>query len=135
MNKYSRLIIFGLVLIIIDQFSKYYITKYFADHLIINSSVIFGQISSIYIIYTIYLIGGIAIYILFKQANLTKFSCQLSLSLVLAGTLSNILDRLIYGGVVDFINFHIWPAFNLADIYIALGILLYLWFVWKQNWQ
>ena len=50
----------------------------------------------------------------------------LALSLVLAGALGNIYDRFFYGSVVDFLDFyygnHHWPAFNVADIAVSVGI-------------
>ena len=54
-----------------------------------------------------------------------------ALALVLGGALGNVIDRLRFGAVVDFLYFHIdayyWPAFNLADSAITLGVLLLLW--------
>ena len=48
-------------------------------------------------------------------------------SMVLAGSISNIMDRFFYGSVLDFINFYIdswsWPIFNFADVFIVVGIL------------
>ncbi len=53
------------------------------------------------------------------------------LSLVLGGALGNFIDRLRYGYVIDFLDFHLgrwhWPAFNLADTAISLGVMLLLW--------
>ena len=51
-----------------------------------------------------------------------------ALSLVIAGAFGNIIDRMINGAVADFLDFHVsgyhWPAFNLADIYITIGIIM-----------
>lgn len=51
-------------------------------------------------------------------------------SLIAGGALGNVLDRLRFGQVVDFLDFHYagyhWPAFNLADISIFLGVALWL---------
>ncbi|MGC9456610.1 MAG: signal peptidase II [Halothiobacillaceae bacterium] len=53
------------------------------------------------------------------------------LALVIGGALGNLIDRLLYGHVVDFLDFHVgghhWPAFNIADaaITIGVGILIY----------
>ena len=45
-------------------------------------------------------------------------------ALIIGGALSNILDRIIYGSVIDFINFSFWPAFNIADSAITIGVIL-----------
>ncbi|OAJ33520.1 signal peptidase II [Piscirickettsia salmonis] len=53
------------------------------------------------------------------------------LSLILAGALGNVIDRLRFGYVVDFIDVHVagyhWPAFNIADSVICIGAVLLIW--------
>ena len=55
----------------------------------------------------------------------------LSLSLILGGALGNVIDRILYGAVVDFLDFHAfgwhWPAFNVADMAISCGAVLLVW--------
>jgi signal peptidase II len=55
----------------------------------------------------------------------------LGYALVLGGALGNVIDRLRFGAVVDFLDFHLagwhWPAFNVADSAITVGVLLLLW--------
>ena len=54
----------------------------------------------------------------------------LGLLLILGGAIGNLFDRISYGYVIDFIYFHIdefyWPAFNVADTAISIGVLLFL---------
>lgn len=54
-----------------------------------------------------------------------------ALTLVLGGALGNVIDRLRFGAVVDFLDFHFagwhWPAFNVADSAIVVGVILLLW--------
>lgn len=54
-----------------------------------------------------------------------------ALSLVMGGAIGNVIDRLAYGAVVDFLDFYLstwhWPAFNVADSAICLGVVLLLW--------
>jgi signal peptidase II len=54
-----------------------------------------------------------------------------ALALVLGGALGNVIDRLRFGAVVDFLDFHLagwhWPAFNVADSAITIGVALLLW--------
>jgi signal peptidase II len=53
-----------------------------------------------------------------------------SLSLILGGAIGNLIDRLVYGHVIDFLDFHIggwhWPAFNIADGAITIGAALFV---------
>ena len=49
---------------------------------------------------------------------------KISLGLQLGGAVGNLIDRLLYGHVVDFIDFKLWPVFNLADTSIVLGVAL-----------
>jgi signal peptidase II len=55
----------------------------------------------------------------------------LALSLVLAGAVGNVIDRILYGAVIDFLDFHAygrhWPAFNVADSAITCGAVLLVW--------
>ncbi|HSS60325.1 MAG TPA: signal peptidase II [Candidatus Limnocylindrales bacterium] len=46
------------------------------------------------------------------------------LGLILGGTMGNGYDRIVYGTVTDFVNFHFWPVFNLADSAISIGVVL-----------
>ncbi|HKB18039.1 MAG TPA: signal peptidase II [Candidatus Dormibacteraeota bacterium] len=46
------------------------------------------------------------------------------LGLILGGTLGNGFDRIVYGTVTDFINFHFWPVFNVADSAVSIGVVL-----------
>jgi signal peptidase II len=66
-----------------------------------------------------------------------EFRLSLALTLVLGGALGNLIDRVCYGAVVDFIQWHVagyyWPAFNLADSAITLGAVLLLFGAWKTE--
>jgi signal peptidase II len=71
-------------------------------------------------------IGLIAHY-LFTRAKSYE---RVPLALIVGGALGNLLDRIRFGAVIDFLDFHIggmhWPAFNVADICIVVGVGLYL---------
>ncbi len=47
--------------------------------------------------------------------------------MLIGGAIGNLIDRLAHGAVTDFIKFPLWPAFNVADISITLGVLALLW--------
>jgi len=49
---------------------------------------------------------------------------RLSLAMIVAGGIGNLIDRLTLGYVVDFLDFHFWPIFNVADIGVSAGCVL-----------
>ena len=59
-----------------------------------------------------------------KSNGIKKFS----LMIILGGAIGNVYDRIFYGAVPDFIDFHIgnyhWFIFNVADIFISIGVIL-----------
>ena len=62
-----------------------------------------------------------------NRYNSRDFYVTIAISLALGGALGNLTDRLIYGHVIDFLDVHIWPIFNVADSAITCGILLLAW--------
>ena len=81
-------------------------------------------------------IAAIVITYLIKKHSEQKLFC-LGLALVLGGAIGNLYDRITLGYVVDFLNFHInnhyWPAFNVADSAICVGVGLLLWDSFKNE--
>jgi len=69
------------------------------------------------------------VYLLRRYAHQRLFA--LALSLVLAGAIGNVIDRVLHGAVIDFLDFHAygyhWPAFNVADSAISCGAALLIW--------
>ena len=78
------------------------------------------------VVLTAFVIGFISYYT-FWRANTYE---RLPLAFIIGGALGNLVDRIRYGAVVDFLDFHIggahWPAFNVADIFICVGVGLYI---------
>lgn len=72
-------------------------------------------------------ITGCIGYYLFARAQTWE---RVPLALIVGGAMGNLIDRIRFGAVVDFLDFHIgglhWPAFNIADICICVGVGLYL---------
>jgi len=65
---------------------------------------------------------GLIIYVVREPGDL---SADAVLGLILGGALGNAFDRIINGGgVTDFINFHFWPVFNVADSAVSIGVVL-----------
>ena len=71
----------------------------------------------------------ISVWLVFSSFKLPRYS-SVGFILIASGAVGNAIDRIIYGKVVDFIDFYIedfhWPAFNLADTIIFIGTILFL---------
>lgn len=79
------------------------------------------------IIFIISFIIGFLFHYLFTKSKKEE---KIPLIFILGGSIGNLIDRIRFGMVIDFLDFHInslhWPAFNLADSFIVLGILIYI---------
>ena len=112
-----------------DQFVNIYINQFLNFHLIWNTGVGFGLFSSdtnfYYNLITllIILINVIILIMIFKSSNYKFFL----LLIILGGSLGNLFDRIYYKAVPDFVDLHYndfhWYIFNVADIFITVGII------------
>ena len=78
----------------------------------------------------------VMIIIIFFYLKLPKSMglAKTSLALQFGGAAGNFIDRIFYGYVVDFIDFRVWPVFNIADSAIVIGVILLCWeFVVQQE--
>tara|TARA_Y100000768_G_C23546794_1_gene481756 strand:+ start:129 stop:578 length:450 start_codon:yes stop_codon:yes gene_type:complete len=94
-----------------------------------NYGVSFGMLSGTVSHWFLILIASlVVILIIYLMFISNKRLEKLAYFIIIIGAISNILDRLINTFVVDFISIHYrnnyWPAFNLADIYITIGIIM-----------
>ena len=138
---YSSLII--VIIFLLDRFSKIYVlslakingsvdiflTKYLNIYLIWNEGIAFGLLSfdesNLYTVITVLIvIISIVILTLIIKTNDIRFYFYL---FIFGGALGNLFDRLYYSAVPDFIDVHInnyhWFIFNVADIFITIGVL------------
>ncbi len=116
----QELILVSFLLIAIDQTVKYFITKYFLHS--INRGFPFIESNS-QPVYIFLLLGIILVIFAYYALRYLKYYIGLPIIIIFSGIISNIIDRIFRGGVVDYLDIKIWPVFNLADIYIILGIL------------
>ena len=97
---------------------------FFYLHCIANDGAAFGlwaQHSGALIALTAFVMGGLLVYILLN-ASRQKTLILVMLSLILAGGIGNLIDRIRLGYVVDYLDFRVWPfIFNFADICVVVG--------------
>lgn len=136
-------LLFTFAVLLIDQVSKCLILARFQPgeslpiiknvfhlSLIFNKGFAFGLLSrqSTYLVWTVYIIvlSIVFISVLYRNVLLRQKSTRFFLSLVLAGAIGNLIDRIRFGAVVDFLDLRIWPVFNVADAAITIGVTLFL---------
>ena len=88
-----------------------------------------GQ-NSIFIL--IALIAIVAIIVMMKKI-IEKHHTTVFASMILGGAVGNLIDRITYGSVTDFLNFSFWPAFNIADAALTLGVLGLIWMEMREK--
>ena len=75
---------------------------------------------------SLFLIAGLAVAIglvVYVARNPGGLWTDAALGLILGGTVGNLFDRIVYGTVTDFVNFHFWPVFNAADSAVSIGVV------------
>ena len=142
MNK----VIFLIFLVISDQLSKYFVVKKlsigesfnifsFLDlYLILNTGIAFsffddGGVYGRWILVTLVLLVCVYLtYILFTE-KLRKYE-SVALLMILSGGIGNLIDRTLWGHVIDFIHFYYlnysFYIFNFADTFITIGVMIYI---------
>lgn len=119
----DKVLILGKSITVLDKF--FYITKVY------NFGVSFSLLENCrFLIIAISILIMIFLYFYMKKFTINKKNI-LAFSLVFGGLFGNLFDRLIYGYVIDFLDFFIvgynYPVFNLADSFIVIGICLLIW--------
>lgn len=143
---------FTVVLILVsDQLSKFIIVKNFLPGqtqpvikdifqitLVRNRGMAFGLFSqepNSFWVWIVYICVIVIVFILFlykKFFNKEK-SARLFLAMILAGALGNLIDRIRFGYVIDFLDLRIWPVFNIADSAITIGAILLMLKIVRQK--
>ncbi len=62
-----------------------------------------------------------------KNKHKIKLSEKIPLAFILGGAIGNLIDRIFFGYVIDFLDFRIWPVFNIADSAITIGAIMLGW--------
>ncbi|NWF53001.1 MAG: signal peptidase II [Nitrospirae bacterium] len=140
MKRFLYVIFIVLFIVALDQITKYLITIYVKSfesiklftflHIVSvkNTGGAFGILkemgNSLFIMVSLVAIMFIMWLLIHSKES------YFGLSFILGGAIGNLIDRLLYGWVVDFIDFSIgrfhWPAFNVADSAITIGVIMVL---------
>lgn len=126
--------------IFLDQLTKFFVIRFLQLNtpvsliknflymtLVHNRGAAFGMLKNQLFLFIMISLFAI-LFIFFNLKNKkNSFLFRVSLSLILAGAIGNLIDRLRFGFVIDFLDFRFWPVFNLADSALTIGALLLSW--------
>lgn len=154
--KWKLVIAWLISIIVLDQLTKIVVDRTMALHgsipiidgffnltYVRNTGAAFGMFSRSHEVFRLpFLILVSVVAIGFIVSMLRRLSDQetgmiTALAFILGGALGNLIDRLLHGEVIDFLdvywsNYH-WPAFNLADSFITIGVTITLFFLLKAK--
>ena len=155
-NKYIRLVVIGGIIVIIDQLTKFFIVKYVPLHDTVpvvsglfniihikNPGGAFGLLANlspgmrtfIFLFISSLAVGLILYFYLKTPVSQTWLAA--GFALIFGGAIGNLIDRIRFGVVTDFLDFYIstyhWPAFNVADSAITVGILIFIYHLLFQK--
>ena len=145
-NKHLLIFSAAFLIILADQISKFIVRN--SMHLSQSISVIKNIFYITYMhnfgagfgilqrqrLFLILISAAVACIILFYSKKIGKKErlLQVIAGIVLGGTVGNLIDRIIYGYVIDFLDFRIWPIFNIADSAVTIGIIFLIVYYWKK---
>ena len=145
MNK-KNVFVFSvaLVIVVLDQLTKFLVRQniklnesipvvknIFYLSYVTNTGSAFSLFQGINIVF-IFISFGVIFGILYSLKKIKEKNKQFALGLLLGGAVGNLIDRLLFGHVTDFLDFRIWPVFNVADSAITVSIVMLVILLWKE---
>lgn len=127
-----------VLVVCLDQFTKYLvlvnmspnetypvIPSFFHITHVNNPGAAFGLLADKTVLFIVVTIAVLFfVFLAYRLLSPGRLVMRLALALILGGALGNLIDRVRFGYVVDFLDFRIWPVFNLADAAIVCGVAL-----------
>ncbi|MFC2007114.1 signal peptidase II [Chloroflexota bacterium] len=143
----------GLLIVVSDQLSKVWIrTNLESGHSLFevgffrivhvsNTGAAFGMLQDQSTLLTVIGLVGVVALLIFSRISHRSFPFlgtnlgKLTLGLILGGSLGNVTDRIQLGYVTDFIDFNYWPAFNIADSAVTVGVLILAYSLLRESFN
>ena len=139
-------VLFVPALFLLDRLSKLLVQKFLTYELPVevfpffyltyvrNTGAAFGVLenqNTFFIVVSIILIAFLLV--IRRRLSASGAAVKWGMLMVIGGALGNLYDRLTLDGVVDFLDFRIWPVFNFADSFISVGAGLMAWGMYKKK--
>jgi len=142
MRKNYLIILISLIVIILDQLTKYLARTYEISIQIIkdflylkyttNTGAAFGILQNYTFPLILFSIAVLGVFIYYFDKLPENKYILISVGLFIGGLIGNLIDRIFFKHVIDFIAFTFWPAFNIADSCIVIGVIGLVIWTWKR---
>ena len=144
-------VLIAMTVAVVDQFTKWLVVRFLGDgefRVVIdgffnlvhwrNSGAAWGIFQDRNAILAIISVVTILVLFFFRHSFQLQYkTSRIALGLITGGIIGNFIDRVRFGYVVDFLDFfvgrHHWPAFNVADSAICVGVVLYIFVSWRSE--
>ncbi|MBI2873451.1 MAG: signal peptidase II [Firmicutes bacterium] len=138
-------LLLGAGIVVFDQITKFLITRsmdlgqsipllpFIRLTYALNKGGAFGLfpgIGPVLAAVTALIIGYLLIHL--HRSPIKERVLKLGVTFLIGGALGNLIDRLRFGKVVDFVDLTFWPVFNMADVAVVVGTILLAWHFWRQ---
>lgn len=133
-------IMLALFTIFVDQLTKHVVEHFLVRGqsvplvpdiiqltLVYNPGAVFGIMPQgrwFFIVVTLFSLVVLGFF--FKEISRERVAMRLGITLIMSGAVGNLIDRVLFGHVIDFVDFYFWPVFNIADIVLCLGAALFI---------
>ncbi len=137
----------SFLILLIDRLTKYLVMRQMEEFqtipiikdvfhftFIYNKGAAFGMLQNkqwLFILLALALL--VAAYLLRKHIKASDNYVRFGVALLVSGAIGNLIDRIVYNKVVDFLDFIIWPIFNIADIAICVGVAMISWSILRED--
>jgi signal peptidase II len=146
-----RVVLIAAFIAVLDQFTKRLVLQYVHEALPVtvipdffqivkwrNTGAAWGMFRGYnWVLAIISVLTIVGLYLFRHSFGIKKPVAGVALGLIVGGIIGNFVDRVQYQGVVDFLDFYIgarhWPAFNVADSAICIGVVLYIIVSWRTD--
>ena len=147
----SWLLLIGVGIVLLDQFTKWWVVHSIpVDQPLVvltgylnlvnwrNTGAAWGMFQGFNLVLAVVSVLTVGVIVLFRRSLHVQLApCRFALGLIIGGITGNLIDRLHAQSVIDFLDFHLngwhWPAFNVADSAICIGVTLYILASWRHQ--
>jgi signal peptidase II len=146
-------VLIAVIVAALDQLTKWFVVRFIGaeeSRVVISNFFDLVQVQNTgaawgilkdynFVLSAVSILAVLALYLFRRSFQLHRLSSRVAFGLIAGGIVGNLIDRVRVGHVIDFLSFHIgqyhWPAFNVADSAICVGVGLYVILSWRGDGQ